>query len=383
MIILKNILKEDYQNRAGIFFVMGEINSGINDFYEEVHQLLPSIPRKEGIMLVSFPFLPLKVKLINYLNKNNIEHEDFNASIKIKLKSVEEFVLDIIDNQSMYNEIEMEAINILFLEDSENLDFNTFGKTQSLAKLYRLVKGKDLLYILNNKTLKTYFQPIIDVKKNEIFAYECLSRGLKEDGSVMGSHQIFRTATKNDLLFYLDREARECALTNALANKINKKIFINFVPTSIYNPETSLRDTLEWARKLGHDPRGIVFEIIETEDIVDTQYLKEFLDTYRKLGFQIALDDIGSGYSSLSLLSELRPDYIKVDMEIIRDIDADPFKQSIFKALAYIAKKNDIRLLAEGVETKEELDYCISQGVDFVQGFYFSEPTIIPLETIP
>jgi EAL domain-containing protein (putative c-di-GMP-specific phosphodiesterase class I) len=362
---------------------MSEIVSKINvKKSAEVHQLLPKIPDKKGTLLISLTVDPLRVKLIEYLNDKNLEHEILASSIKIEVDLLETFVLDIIDNYTLFNEIEMEAINILFLEDGEALDFNTFGRTQSLSKIYRLIKGKDLIYILNNKTLKTYFQPIIDIRKNEIYAYECLSRGMREDGTIMGSHLIFKTASKNDLLYYLDREARECALTNALANKINKKIFINFVPTAIYNPETCLRDTLEWAERLGHDPSSIVFEIIETEDIIDTKHLKDFLDTYRKLGFGIALDDIGSGYSSLSLLADIKPDYIKVDMEIIRGIDTNLFKQTIFKALAYIARQNNIKLLAEGVETKEELDYCVSEGVDFVQGFYFSKPTVIPLEYI-
>ncbi len=383
---IKNVL--NIENKK--YKKLQEFENGMNDNdskissaqAEEVYQLLPKLPDKKGTLLISLTVPHLRTRLVEYLQNRMLEHSILESSIKIEVDLLENFVLDIIDSCLLFNEIEMEAINILFLEAGEKLDFNTFGKTQSLLKLYRLVKGKDLIYILNNKTLKTYFQPIIDIKKNEIYAYECLSRGIREDGSLMGSHLIFRTASKNDLLFYLDREARECALTTALANKITKKIFINFVPTAIYNPETCLKDTLEWTKRLGHDPSNIVFEIIETENIVDTKHLKTFLDTYRKLGFEIALDDIGSGYSSLSLLADIRPDYIKVDMEIIRDIDKQPFKQTIFKALAYIAGQNNIKLLAEGVETKEELDYCISQNVDYVQGFYFSKPTVIPLETI-
>ncbi len=347
-----------------------------------VHELLPKLPKKQGMLLMSFTLIHLQAKIVKYLDDKKYSYNILKKSIKVEVIFLEAFIIDIIDRQDLYNEIEMEAINILFLEEGEQLDFNTFGKTQSLSKTYRLIKGKDLIYILNNKTLQTYFQPIVDIKKNEIYAYECLSRGLKEDGTLMGSSLIFKTAAKNDLLYYLDREARECALTNAHANKIDKKIFINFVPTSIYNPDTGLKDTFEWVDKLGHDPANIVFEIIETEHIIDTAHLKSFLESYRKLGFEIALDDIGSGYSSLSLLSELRPDYIKVDMGIIRDIDKNKFKQSIFNALNHICKENGIKILAEGVETKEELDYCISKETDYVQGFYFSKPTLIPIESL-
>lgn len=347
-----------------------------------VHELLPKLPENKGTLLLSFTFYELQERMINYLSTKKAKHEILQSSVRVDEQTIENFIIKVIDRDAIFNEIEMENINILFLENHEKLDFHTFGRTLSLLKVYRMIKSKDLIYILNNKQLKTYFQPIVDVKKNEIFAYECLSRGIREDGSLMGSHLIFKTASKNDLLYYLDREARECALTNAIANNIDKKIFINFVPTSIYNPETCLRDTLEWVNKLGLNPYNIVFEIIETENIVDIDYLKTFLDDYREKGFEIALDDIGSGYSSLSLLSDLKPDYVKVDMGIIRNIHDDPFKQSIFKALAYITKQHNIKLLAEGVETKKELNFCISQGVDYAQGFYFAKPTLIPLERI-
>ncbi|MEK7432882.1 MAG: EAL domain-containing protein [Cyanobacteriota bacterium] len=348
----------------------------------DIYELLPKLPENKCTLLLSFSIKNQQEKLLEYFNSKNIKHEILDSTIKTEINSLEYFVIDIIDEMNLYNEIEMETINLLLLENDEILDYHTFGKVQSLLKTYRLIKGKDIIYILNNKQLKTYFQPIIDVKRKEIFAYECLSRGIKKDGSLMGSHLLFKIASKNNLLYYLDREARQTALTNVLANKIDKKIFINFVPNSIYNPETSLRDTLDWAEKLGIKKENLVFEVIETEKIVDIKYLNATLETYREQGVQIALDDIGSGYSSLSLLSELKPDYIKVDMDIVRDIHKNDFNQSILKALAYLAKKHNVKILTEGVETKEELDYCISQGVDYVQGFFFSQPTLKPIQNI-
>lgn len=355
------------------------VDNGVNDI---VYQLLPKIPEGSGTLIINLVIEDICNTFIAYLNKSNIKYEIVNTTIKVNNLTIEKFIVKLIEEDNIFNDLEMDAINVLFLKENENLDFNTFSKIQPLSKMYRLIKGKDLLYILNNKRLKTYFQPIVDIRKNEIYAYECLSRGIKEDGTIMGSHMIFRTAFKNDLLYYLDREARETALTTSIYNNIKKKIFINFVPSSIYNPKTSLKDTLEWAKKLGHKPNNIVFEIIETEDIKDANYLKNLLNEYRKQGFQIALDDIGSGYSSLSRLAELKPDYIKVDMEIIRNIHKDKFKQSIFRGLSLISKENNIKILAEGVEIKEELDFCINNGVDFVQGFYYSKPTLIPLEKI-
>lgn len=348
----------------------------------DIYELFPKLPEKKCVVLISFSLKHHQDKLLEYLETNNIDHQVLDSTLKIEIDDLEYFILSIIDKNELYNEVEMESVNVLLLENGEQLDYQTFGKVQSLLKTYRLIKGKDIIYILNNKKLKTYFQPIMSVKDRDIFAYECLSRGIKEDGSLMGSNILFKTAAKNDLLYYLDREARETALTNALVNKIDKKIFINFVPNAIYNPDTSLRDTVEWAEKLGLRKDNLVFEIIETEKIFDVKYLSDTLNSYREQGIQIALDDIGSGYSSLNLLSELQPDYIKVDMQIVRGIDTHSFKQSILKSLAYLAKQSEIKILAEGVETREELDYCISQGVDYVQGFFFSKPTLKPIQNI-
>jgi EAL domain-containing protein (putative c-di-GMP-specific phosphodiesterase class I) len=356
------------------------INNNVNN--DVVYQLLPKIPEGKGTLIINLIIEKLCNKFIFFLNKNNIQYELTEKTIKINEISIEKFITKLIDENSVFNDIEMDAINVLFLKESEKLDFNTFSKIQPLSKMYRLIKAKDLVYILNNKKLRTYFQPIIDIKRNEIYAYECLSRGIKEDGSIMGSHMIFRTAFKSDLLYYLDREARETALMSSINNNVKKKIFINFVPSSIYNPKTSLKDTLDWVEKLGHKPSNIVFEIIETEDIDDAKYLKNLLNEYRKQGFKIALDDIGSGYSSLSILAEIKPDYIKVDMDIIRNIHKDKFKQSIFRGLTLICKENNIKVLAEGVETKDELDFCIDNGADYIQGFYYAKPTLIPLEKI-
>ncbi|MFN8674414.1 MAG: EAL domain-containing protein [Candidatus Sericytochromatia bacterium] len=353
-----------------------------NDDGSDMYELLPKLPEKKCTLLLSFSVKSLQEKLLEFLDKSHIEYELMDSTIKTDVFSLENFVIEIIDGNNLYNELEMETINLLLLEDDEQLNYHNFGKVQSLLKTYRLIKAKDIVYILNNKTLKTYFQPIVSVEHKEIFAYECLSRGIKKDGSLMGSHLLFKTAAKNNMLYYLDREARQTALSNVLENKIDKKIFINFVPNSIYNPETSLRDTLEWSEKLGIKKDNLVFEVIETEKIVDIKYLNSTLESYREQGVQIALDDIGSGYSSLSLMSELKPDYIKVDMQIIRDIHKHSFKKSILKSLAYLAKQSNIKILAEGVETKDELDYCISEGVDYVQGFFFSKPTLKPVINI-
>ena len=193
---------------------------------------------------------------------------------------------------------------------------------------------------------------------------------------------MFKLARESDLLFNLDRQARETCIINSAKEKIDKKLFINFLPTVIYNPELCLKSTIALIDKFGFKPEDITFEVVETEDISDTDHLNTILSFYRKKGFKIALDDIGSGYSSLNNISKFCPDYIKVDLEIIRDIDKNKLQQEIFKALVAISKTTDIKVLAEGVETKEELDFVVENGATLIQGYYFGKPTKKPLKKI-
>ena len=116
--------------------------------------------------------------------------------------------------------------------------------------------------------------------------------------------------------------------------------------------------------------------------VKDQKHLKKILEYYRSKGFQIALDDVGEGYSSLNMLIELKPDIIKIDRNIIDGIDTNELKQSVYKALFNLAREHNITVLAEGVETAYELEMIKSIGVDLVQGYYFAKPGAEPIRKI-
>jgi EAL domain-containing protein (putative c-di-GMP-specific phosphodiesterase class I) len=125
-----------------------------------------------------------------------------------------------------------------------------------------------------------------------------------------------------------------------------------------------------------------VFEVVETQNVKDQLHLKEILMYYREKGYKIALDDVGEGYSSLNMLIKLKPDIIKIDRNIIENINKDEFKQSVYKALYTVAKENNIEVLAEGIETPYEIETIRSIGVDYMQGYYFAKPSAEPIRTI-
>jgi EAL domain-containing protein (putative c-di-GMP-specific phosphodiesterase class I) len=126
---------------------------------------------------------------------------------------------------------------------------------------------------------------------------------------------------------------------------------------------------------LGLKPRDIVFEVIESEHVSDRFHLRGILTFYRQAGFLVALDDVGAGFSGLTLLSELKPDIIKIDMALVRDIDQDRYKQSIVRHLIGIARETGTTVLAEGIETEAEKAWLIQADVELLQGYLIGKPS--------
>ncbi|MEY4504840.1 MAG: hypothetical protein RL154_1136 [Pseudomonadota bacterium] len=301
-----------------------------------------------------------------------------NDCLRIKLNNAQSD-LDAICKNVAFAEAEMKGIMALLRNSKEPLSFRDMRSVKPLFQLATLAASSEMVEIIKNKSFTSYFQPIIDLKQGDIYGYEALLRGVKDDGSIVYPMPILEAARNGDLLFYLDRAARETALKTAAVKRIDKKLFINFLPTAIYNPENCLQDTVRWAKQLEFDPKNIVFEVVETENIQDTKHLKSILDFYKSHGYMVALDDVGSGYSSLNMLNELRPNIIKIDREIITDIHINSFKQSIFTALVKIAYDNQIIVLAEGVETQNEANYVKENGAHLAQGYYWAKPNAEPI----
>lgn len=343
--------------------------------------IVPTISQASGEALFSCAVDPLHDKLMSILTAEGYNPRPEGDVVKLAVDSFQDLI-SCLNNRTDIAEVEADGLNLLFLEQGQQLDFAAFSRTKALKKWFFLLNNRDFIDIFENNSLTTYFQPIVALPNLEIVAYECLSRGVKPDGSLMPPNLLFKLAVENDLLFFLDRLCRENALKSAAVKKITADIFINFVPTAIYVPETCLQSTMHWAQQLEYDPNRIVFEVVETHQVEDLQHLRTILDFYREKGFRTALDDIGSGHTNLATLAALGADVIKVDMEIIRGIDKDPVKQSIFGAMLQIAHENGIKVLAEGVETCEELFYVKQKGADLAQGYLFAKPAAEPVRRV-
>ncbi len=225
--------------------------------------------------------------------------------------------------------------------------------------------------------LKMAFQPIVDLETGKPYAYEALVRGPNGEsaGSVLA--QI-----NSENLYGFDQACRVAAIRTAVSAGIlesDARLSINFLPNAVYSPVACIQLTLKTARETGFPTERLIFEFTENERI-EPVHLQKIVTAYRQMGFETAIDDFGSGHSGLGLLANLQTNIIKLDMELIRDIDGSLPRRLIVRSLVNLAKSLGIRVVAEGVETSAELDTLQSCGVRFVQGYFLAKPA---LETLP
>ena len=274
---------------------------------------------------------------------------------------------------------ERQACKVLLLAESETLDFDKMSSVQPLDTFLAKANSVWLVDMLERDSFYMDFQPIVPaVAPDKVFAYECLLRGRDAEGKTVPPSLIFEAARGADLLFQLDRTARLTAIRDAGTHGITTPIFINFNPTSIYDPAFCLKTTIAAIKEAGIAPDRIVFEVVESDAIRDTDHLLNIVRFYRQQGFRIALDDLGAGYGSLNLLSQLKPDFVKFDRELIRSVDSDPYKQKVFVKLVEMARDLGVHTLAEGVETEGEYHWLTNQGVEYLQGYFFARPASPP-----
>jgi EAL domain-containing protein (putative c-di-GMP-specific phosphodiesterase class I) len=233
--------------------------------------------------------------------------------------------------------------------------------------------------LIAQRRLTTMFQPIVSVKDPlEVFAYECLLRGQDDQNQLISPQVLFDAARRGKLLFHLDRAARLRHIRSACDRELTTNIFINFNPTAIYEPKFCLQSTVAAIGDSTIHPSRFIFEVVETDELTDPKRLPEILRFYGDAGFRVALDDVGAGFSSLNLLTQLRPDFIKLDMMLMRDIDQDRYKANLVSKLLEVAGELEIETIVEGIETVAEWQWALEHGADYAQGYLFGKPNAEP-----
>jgi EAL domain-containing protein (putative c-di-GMP-specific phosphodiesterase class I) len=250
-----------------------------------------------------------------------------------------------------------------------------FGRITSLHELHVGVQTGWLLDQFQSGGITSHFHPIVHVgDTSHVFAHEALLRGQGRDGRPLEPLSILQRAREAGLFQELDLAACCCAIRESAHLAGDVTVFVNFSPAMMDDAERSLKATVAAVDAAGLAPQRFVFEVIEADRIEDAEQLKQVLDCYRRDGFRVALDDLGTGWSTLDLVHRLRPDFIKLDRELIKDVHRDRVKDLIASKLLEIGHGLGIRTVVEGVEQPQELEWARQRGADFVQGFLIARP---------
>lgn len=227
--------------------------------------------------------------------------------------------------------------------------------------------------ILDQNNFEIHYQPIVSLSDGSVLGWESLTRG------PMNSHfrspkVIFNFAAEVDLLYPLETACRRLALKNIGRIGQDQKIFININPLTVSDPNFVKGETLHLIQKSGLTQRNIVFEITEQADLRSLPHFKRTLEHYRGQGYMVAIDDAGAGFSSLQAIAQLRPDFIKMDMSLVRGVDGDPVKRALMETFVAFAEKIGCFIIAEGIETENELRTLVKMGVHYGQGYRLGRP---------
>lgn len=216
------------------------------------------------------------------------------------------------------------------------------------------------------------YQPIVTLADRSAVAHEALLRGLV-DGREVGGGDLFFVAESAGWLARLDRIGRESAITGAVPWLGGHDLFVNFNPTSIYRAQVCLASTEQVAHTSGLAPEQLVFEVVESHAIADRGHLVTVLEHFRSLGWRVALDDVGAGYSSLSLLAAVRPEVVKLDKGLVQGLPDDGAR-TVLKAVIDLAHQLGAVVVAEGIETEQLAEQVTALGADLGQGWLFGRP---------
>ncbi len=231
----------------------------------------------------------------------------------------------------------------------------------------------ELHKMLRERTITTLFQPIFRMPQRTIIGYEALSRG--PAGTYLEpAENLFGFAERSGLLGEVEQLCVERALSCAHRLPLGATVFLNLSFVGLEHLEGEGRGLAALVRQAGWSPREFVLEITERTFAESPERVRQRMRTLRQQGFRIAIDDMGTGYSSLNAVADLQPDYIKLDQMLVRDLAHEPIKRNLVSAITGFAHTSQALVIAEGVERQEEASVLQTLGVYLLQGYFLGYP---------
>lgn len=247
----------------------------------------------------------------------------------------------------------------------------------SLQERQAIMLQARLRQVIDQQELTALFQPIINMQSGEIIAYEGLIRG-PSDSPLHSPLNLFRVAAAANLGVEVEHLCRKVVLENFAKMNLPGKLFLNVSPECLLYPNVKHGETLDYIQRFGISPERVIIELTESQPTYDYELLGKAVAHYSEMGFQIAIDDLGEGFSSLRLWSELRPAYVKIDMHFIQGINLDKVKLQFVRSIQQIAEATGTQVIAEGIETQAELLLIRDLGIACGQGYYVGRPVTRP-----
>lgn len=231
----------------------------------------------------------------------------------------------------------------------------------------------ELRRILAARDILIRYQPIVRLGDGSVYGYEALSCGPEGD-LFQNPEMLFSFAEKTDHILDLERLCRLESVRGAARLPRGHKLFLNCSAHGIADADGLSGMLVAQVEEAGLAPADVVLEITERVAVTAWQDFRRRIDALRELGFGVAIDDMGSGYSSLHSVAEVEPDFLKFDIALVRDIHLSPIKRGLLESLALLAERVEAQVIAEGVEKQEELETLRDMKVPFAQGYLFSPP---------
>ncbi len=268
-------------------------------------------------------------------------------------------------------------------EDMRQTKWDAMSRLTPLPRARREVEALWLADELTSGEFFVEFQPIFDLASGAVIGNEGLLRGRVAEGVARLAADIFPAAESLHLDRTFERFSWTCVLEAARALPENSLIFLNVNPRLIERTEHALVALGEETERRGIPFSRLVLDLVEVETLPAPSELALPLTVPRDLGAVIALDDVTSGYGALQFCHALQPEWIKVDSEVTRGIARDPRRRAILKFLADLSREFSFTLVAEGIETAEDLDVCAAEGVAAAQGYFLARPAAQAPEASP
>jgi EAL domain-containing protein (putative c-di-GMP-specific phosphodiesterase class I) len=218
--------------------------------------------------------------------------------------------------------------------------------------------------------IHSVYQPIVDIATGDILGYEALVRGEKEMPA-----ELFRRSYEKGTVIPFDFHCLESSIKVLPELEEGQYLFLNIEPLTLEQAFSRGKEGEEFLKGLKNYANRIIFELTEGVKKSDFAFIQRGVEFIRAFGYRFALDDLDDISVKTSRLASLRPDFLKIDLQLVQGIASNYLNQQIVREMVHLGRMNGSEMIAEGVEHRSDLDFIRNMGIRYGQGFFFARPS--------